>query len=99
MRLPEFSGDMPEKSWFQAILDWSRKKLTFDDNLDGVFVTAYLGTSETEVGHPLGRTPRYVLEVAAYPNGTAGISFTKSPNQSQLFLKRSVAGNCTLWLM
>lgn len=99
MKLPDIPGDSPDKGWFQAILDWSRKKITFDDNIDGVFVTVNVGTSETEVGHPLGRTPKYILEIAAYPNGTAGITFTKQPDQNRIFIKRSVAGNCTLWLM
>lgn len=99
MRLQDFGGDLPGRSWFQTLLEWTRKKITFDDNIDCKFITAYIGLAETEVGHPLGRTPRYIIEVAAYPNGTAGISFTKEPNKSQLFLKRATAGTCTLLLL
>lgn len=99
MKIQDFTGDLPDKSWFEQILTWSRKKFTFDDNLDGVFVTANVGTGETEVGHPLGRTPKYILEIAAYPNGTAGITFTKQPDNNRIFIKRAVAGQCTLLLM
>lgn len=98
MKLQDFGPDAP-RSWFQQILEWSRKKITFEDNLDCVFLKAYIGTSSTEVGHPLGRTPRYIIEVAAYPNGTAGISFTSEPTNQKLFLSRSTAGECTLLIM
>ena len=98
MKLLDF-GDTASRSWFQQILEWSRKKITFDDNIDCATVTAYIGTTETQVGHPLGRTPRYIIEVAAYPNGTAGISFTKEPDYKNLYLTRSVAGKCTLILL
>lgn len=92
-------GETATRDWFQQILDWSRKKITFSDNIDGVFITANVGTGETQVGHPLGRTPQYIFEVAAYPNGTAGISFTKQPDNQSIFIKRSVAGQCTLFLI
>ncbi len=92
-------GDSALREWFNQILEWSRKKITFDDNIDCVFVTANIGTSQTEVGHSLGRTPKYIIEVASYPNGTAGISFTKAPEPSKIFVKRATAGECTLLLM
>jgi hypothetical protein len=91
-------GNKPAIEWFQQILEWSRKKLTFDDNIDCVIITAYIGASETEVGHPLGRTPRYIIPVASYPNGTDGISFTKEPTHEKLFLSRANAGVQTLIL-
>lgn len=89
-------GAAAAKEWFEQILQWSRKKITLDDNLDCVFVTAYIATTETEIGHPLGRTPRYIIEVAAYPNGTAGISFSRESKIDKVYLKRATAGTCTL---
>jgi hypothetical protein len=84
--------------WFQQLLSFSRKGISFDDNIDAQFWTGNIGTAETEIGHSLGRTPRYVIEVASYPNGTAGIQFTKAPDDKRLFLKRSSAGQCTLMI-
>jgi hypothetical protein len=98
MKLREFASDATAQ-WFKQIFEWSRKKITFEDNVDCQFLTVNIGTAETEVGHSLGRTPRYVIEVASYPNGTAGVSFTKEPTNTKLFLKRAVAGSCTLLLM
>lgn len=98
MRLRDF-GDNPDRTWFQQIMEWSRKKVTFDDNIDCVFITADVGTSNTEVGHSLGRTPKYILEVASYPYGTAGITFTKAPTADKLFISRTSAGKCVLLLM
>lgn len=99
MKMENFTGNVPDTSWFQRLLEMTRKKITIEDNIDGIFVTANIGTSETEIGHALGRAPRYIIEVAAYPNGTAGISFTKEPTHEKVYLKRNVAGNCTLLLM
>lgn len=95
MRLRDFGATAP-REWFQQILEWSRKKITFQDNIDCQFLTVNIGTTETEVGHSLGRTPRYIIEVASYPNGTAGIEFTREPTNQKLFLKRNTAGTCTL---
>jgi len=99
VKLENFIGSTPDTSWFQRLLEMTRKKITFDDNIDCIFLTANIGTAETEVGHTLGRTPRYIIEVAAYPYGTAGISFTKEPTNQKLYLSRAVAGSCTLLLM
>lgn len=99
MKLPDFQGAEPDAGWFRRLLQALRKGLTFDDNFDSVFLTVNIGTAETEVGHPLGRAPRYVIEVAAYPNGTAGISFTREPTIQKLWLTRATAGQCTLLLM
>jgi hypothetical protein len=96
--MPDF-GASPDASWFSRLLDWTRGKITFEDNIDGRFLTVNIGTTETEIGHTLGRVPRYILEVASYPNGTAGIQFTKSPTIDKLYLKRGTAGQCTLFLM
>lgn len=97
MRLRDFGAEAA-REWFQQVLEWSRKKITFDDNMDGVFLKTYLGTTETVVSHPLGRTPRYIFEVASYPTGTAGINFTREPTLSTLYLRRDSAGECVLFL-
>jgi len=98
MKLMDY-GTEAQRDWFQQILRWSRKKITFEDNLDCVFIDTSLLTTETAIEHPLGRTPRFVMEVAKFPNGTAGITWGKAPTNTQLFLKRSSAGNCTLMIM
>jgi len=97
MKLEGF-GESPDRSWFQRLLEFTRKKISFEDNIDGIFINANIGLNETEVGHSLGRAPQYVIEVASYPNGTAGISFTKASTANQLYLKRTVAGACTLFI-
>ena len=97
MRLRDF-GQEAAREWFQQVLEWSRKKITFDDNMDGVFLRTYLNTTETVVSHPLGRAPRYIFEVASYPTGTAGINFTREPTNGTLFIRRDVAGECVLFL-
>lgn len=100
MKLDDIPGtELPDRNWFQKVLDLTRNKISFFDNLDGVFVETYLETTETKVRHSLGRVPRYVFEVASYPNGTAGISFTQAATNSELFLKRSTAGSCTLFII
>lgn len=98
MKLRDF-GDDASRSWFQQILEWSRKKITLEDNVDGIFLNTYLGTAETVIDHALGRIPKYIIEVAAYPNGTKGIDFTQAPTNEKLFLKRDAAGTCTLFIM
>jgi hypothetical protein len=98
MKLMDY-GENAAKNWFQQILEWSRKKITIEDNIDGIFVTTYLGTAETVIDHTLGRVPRYILEIASYPNGTSGINFTQAPTDTKLFLKRNNAGSCVLLLM
>jgi hypothetical protein len=99
MKLLDFGQGLPDRTWFQRILEWSRKKISFEDNIDCAFITANVGTGETEVGHPLGRAPKYLIEVAAYPNGTAGISFTKEPDNKRVFIKRGTAGQATFLLL
>lgn len=102
MRLPDIGPDGDQswvRGWLQRLVEWSRKKITFEDNIDCVFHRVYLRTTSTKVGHPLGRTPRYIIEVAAYPDGTAGIQYTAEPTNTDLYLSRTSAGWCTLLLM
>ena len=98
MRLRDL-GEGANRDWFNQLLDWSRKRITFDDNVDCQILTVNIGLAETEIGHTLGRIPRYVIEVAAFPNGTAGINFTKASDNTRLFLKRNTAGMCTLFIL
>lgn len=95
MKLRDF-GENAAREWFQQILEWSRKKITFDDNLDAVFITVNIGTAETEVGHPLSRAPRGIIPVARYPNGTAAITLTREPTNEKIYISRSTAGMQTL---
>lgn len=98
MKMPDLTG-MPDASWFQRLLEFTRKKITFDDNIDCQILTVNIGVAQTEIGHSLGRTPRYIIPVASYPNGTAGIQFTKESDNKRVFLKRDVAGVQTLILL
>lgn len=97
MRLRDY-GETTSRDWLQQLLQWSRNKVSFLDNMDGIFIRQFVNTSETEVGHTLGRTPRFILEVAEYPTGTSGISFTKPATIDKIFLSRASAGDCTLFI-
>lgn len=99
LRLEDITGDTPPKSWFQRLLEMTRNKISFEENLDGIFLTVNVGTSETEIGHSLGRAPKYILEVASYPNGIAGIQWTRAPAVDKVWLTRTSAGQCTLFMM
>jgi len=93
-----YEGQPRLDQWLQQIFEWSRKKITFEDNLDLIFQSVYIGTGETQVQHNLGRVPKGIIEVAAYPNGTAGISHTKAPTNEFLYLSRVSAGQCQLMI-
>lgn len=98
MRLEDF-GDTPNRSWFQRLLELTRKRISFEDNIEGQFITAYLQTTETVISHNLGKAPKYIFEVASFPYGTAGIGVTKAPTNNQLFLTRVTAGTCVLYIV
>lgn len=100
MKLRDFGqlGQPKLDQWLQQIFNFSRNSISFEDNMDVIFQNVYIGTSETEVQHNLGRTPKAVIEVAAYPYGTAGISHTKAPTEDFLYLSRGSAGNCQLMI-
>lgn len=100
MRLRDFGPDAP-REWFQQILDWSRKAITLDDNVDCVFVTATIGTSETAVGHSLGRVPKYIIPVCSWVTGATicrEITLTKAPTVDQVYVSSASAGKQTLLL-
>lgn len=101
MKLRDF-GVNAAREWYQQILDWSRKSITFEDNLDCVFVTADIETSETAVGHSLGRMPKYIIPVGSWVTGATmvrEITLTKAPTADQVFVSSASAGKQTLLLM
>jgi hypothetical protein len=95
MKLYDY-GDNQNRSWFQQILEWSRKKITFEDNIDCVIISVEIATSETIVDHPLGRVPRGIIPVLQYPNNISELSWTRAPTNSRLFLTQRVAGPVSL---
>jgi len=104
MKLYDY-GDQANRSWFRQIIEWSRKKITFQDNIDCQLKYARIGTSETQIGHNLGRRPQGCIEVCAYPspqavagelNGTAGLQMTKDSDDKNVFLKRPTSGEVLL---
>lgn len=99
MKLREF-GPEAARDWFQQIFEWSRNKVSFSDNLDLQTLTVSINTTETEVGHSLGRAPQLILIAATYPSiGTVGVSLTRPPEKDKVWLKASTAGSCTLLLI
>ena len=98
MRLLEF-GTEQSRSWFQQLLDWSRNKVSFEENLDCVIIDVNIATSETIVDHPLGRVPKGIIPLLRWPNNTSELSWSdpeKPPTDTRLFLKQRVAGKVTL---
>jgi hypothetical protein len=101
MKLRDFGVDAA-REWFQQVMDWSKKAITFDDNIDCVFVTATIGTSETAIGHGLGRVPRYVIPVASWQAEcmiVRAITLTKAPTIDQVYVSSATAGKQMLLLM
>lgn len=101
MKLRDFGADAA-REWFQQIMEWSRKKITFDDNIDCVFVTANVGLTETAVGHGLGRVPKYILPIGSFQTGATqvrDIVLTKAPTDKEIYVSAGGAGKQTLLLM
>ena len=101
MKLRDFGVDAA-REWYQQLLEWSRKKVTLEDNVDCVFVTATIGTSETAIGHTLGRIPKYVIPVGSWVSGATivrAITLTKAPTVDQVYVSSASAGKQTLLLM
>lgn len=90
MKLRDYGTDQT-REWFQQILQWSQGKINLD-NFDAKLVTANIGTSETIVGHSLGRIPQVIIPVLSYPHGVVDLSFTKAPTLDSLYLSASTAG-------
>jgi hypothetical protein len=100
MILRDFGVDAA-REWFQQVLEWSRKKVTVQDNIDCVFVTATISTSETAIGHGLGRVPQYVIPVASWAQGATmvrDITMTKAPTKDQIYVSSSASGKQMLML-
>jgi hypothetical protein len=97
MKLTDFGSDQ-SRSWFQQILEWSRKKISIEDNLDCVIISVNVGTTETIVDHPLGRVPRGIVPILQWPNSIYEIGWTREPTNARLFIKSRVAARLTLLL-
>ena len=92
MKLRDY-GEIFSRDWIQQLLQWSRNKVSVVDNLDCVEVVAYINTTETVIGHSLGRVPRGTIPIMKYPFGTvASLSFTREPTIDKIYLTRSTAG-------
>jgi hypothetical protein len=91
-------GDQATRPWFTQILEWSRKKITFDDNIDCVFLTVNISTSETVIEHTLGRVPKGIIPIAQYPNNISELSWSREPTNQKLHLKQRVSGTMTLMI-
>jgi hypothetical protein len=89
-------GDDQNRSWFQQILEWSRKKISIEDNLDCIILSVNVATTETVVDHTLGRVPRGIIPILQYPNNITEMSWTQEPTNQKLFIKQRVAGKITL---
>lgn len=95
MKLLDY-GDQQSRSWFQQILEWSRGKVSFEENLDCVIINVNIATSETVVDHPLGRVPKGIIPVLRWPNNISELSWTREPTDTRLFLSQRVSGPMTL---
>lgn len=105
MKLFDF-GESDSRSFIRQILEWSQRRVSLFDNLDCDIVgPVRIETTETQVGHNLGRVPRGVIEMASGNspqasgtqwNGTVGIAQTKQATVTSLYLKRKEAGETTL---
>lgn len=91
MKLRDF-GETQSRDWFMQILQWSQGKITFEDNVDCKIITPYINTTETSVGHALGRIPKIVIPIMQYPHGTQALSFTKDSTIDTIYISRATAG-------
>lgn len=94
----DFTGEIPPRTWFRQVQEILSNGVTLQDNVTGVFLEAYIATSETEVTHQLGRIPKVIIPVMKYPNGLSTLEFTKPPTAQTLYLKRGAAGVQTLFI-
>jgi len=107
MKLFDF-GDTDFRSYIRQILEWSQNKVSISDNVDcQILRNVRIETTETQVGHNLGRVPILILEACTLNgvnasgsqwNGTVGIAQTKQATNNAVYLKRKEAGETTLVL-
>ncbi len=107
MKLFDF-GDNDTRSFIRQILEWSLKRVSLFDNVDCIVLDSVrIETTETQVGHTLGRVPRLVFEscgpnsrnaVGTQWNGTVGIALTRQSTITSVYVKRKEAGETTLVL-
>lgn len=96
MKIMDFGEDTPPRAWYTALIEWSRKKISFDDNIDCVTLNAYVATSETPIGHPLGRVPKGIIPILQFPGSVYEMDMTKASTNTQIYLKSRVAGTVNL---
>lgn len=90
MRLFDFGGS-DTRSFIRQILEWSQKRISFDDNIDVLQMSSFINTSETVIEHKLGRIPKALVPILTYPNKIVSVEFTKSPDATRLYLKAATA--------
>lgn len=91
MKLRDY-GEVFGRDWIQQIMQWSKKKVSVGDNIDCVEVVEFINTTETRVGHNLGRVPQGIIPIMKYPHGTDSLSFTRAPEIDKIWVSRSTAG-------
>lgn len=100
MKLQDFGklGEAKLDQWLQQIFSFSRKSISFEDNIDCVLQTAYIGSSGSQIQHSLGRVPKGVIEVATQQTGTKGISPVVGSQWTEkfIYLSRDTSGESTL---
>jgi hypothetical protein len=97
MRLFDFGGN-DTRTFFRQIVEWSQKKIGFDDNLDILTMSSFVDTSETVIEHNLGRIPKALVPILTYPNKITTLEFTKAPEASKIYIKAGSACNVSFFL-
>jgi len=102
MKMQDFGklGNPKLDQWLQQIFSFSRKKISFQDNMDVILQSAYIGSGGSQIQHSLGRIPQGVIEVATQQTGTKGISPTvgKEWTEKFIYLTRATSGDCQLMI-
>lgn len=96
MKLIDFGEDTPPRAWYTALIEWSRKKISFDDNIDCVILKVNIATNETAVDHPLGRVPKGIIPILQFPGSVYEMDMTRASTNTQVFIKMRVAGTVNL---
>ena len=104
MKLFDF-GERDTRSFFRQLIEWSQKRITLDDNVSCLSVTSNVATTETVIGHKLGRVPRYIVPAFSsetFDGGTLvnlnGLEMTQRPTDKAIYFKKTVQGNVTFLL-
>jgi hypothetical protein len=90
LRLFDFGGS-DTRSFIRQILEWSQKRVSFEDNIDILQMSSFINTSETVVEHKLGRIPKALVPILTYPNKIVSVEFTKAPDAARIYIKAASA--------